>query len=252
MRDFMAYLGAVHGRPIKPDVFEQRARAQLAANKNYVVTAGGPDVGQARFHIDHFSRSLCFVAPHWGNYTATFVQCAFALPDGQQFLAFRGNQWGGDEAPFWRRVNSLSERRVELFHTDRDRNMLPLLRRMRQGAHLFALYDLFSDYGDTESIKVFDSRLETAFGWARLCYLADAIVVSIAPLSLERSRVEIFDVIDPRQFGDPDRFLAACRRSAGRSLELLLAEQPAYWFMWEHLQKYVPQAEGEGRAGAIA
>ena len=239
MDDFMAYISAMHGRPIRKKAFDQQMRAQLAANKTFIENAAVAHSSIKQFNIDSFGRSLCFVAPHWGNYAASFVQCAFALPDGDQFLAFRGNQWGSDEDAFWQRVNGLSRRHVDVYHTDKDRNVLPLLRRMREGAHLFALYDLFGEFGNTEQLKLFDNELAVAFGWARLCYLSDAVVVSIAPVSEHRGQVEVLDVLDPRQFPDSTAFLDRCRRTCGRSLELLLAEQPAFWFMWEHLEKYV-------------
>lgn len=239
LQDFLAYISAVHGRDISRKAFAARMKDQLAANKRYIVTAAGSAVATPAFRLDNFSRPLCFIAPHWGNYAAAFVQCAFALPDTSRFLALRGNRWGEDEDPFWRRVNALSARRVELFHTDRNRNMLPVARRMRQGAHLFVLYDLFAGYGETATIAFFDNRLEIAIGWARLCHLADALVVSIAPVSEDRPAVEILDVVDPRRFPDRGDFLVQCRKVAGRSLELLVAEQPAYWFMWEHWEKYL-------------
>ncbi|WP_152979698.1 hypothetical protein [Mesorhizobium sp. 1M-11] len=183
-------------------------------------------------------RSATFVCPHWGNYVATFTSIAFQLPDESRFIAFRGDDWGESEGLFWKYLNQLSRREVSIYHTDQRRILASIVKEMRNGTHLFVLFDLFRKYGETAPIRFYDAELHVTIGWAKLCYLAQSVVVSVGPASLQRPDILILDVIDPRNSSTQEHFVGECMRALSRSLEILVHENPGYWFMWEHLDKY--------------
>ncbi|MEI3853655.1 MULTISPECIES: hypothetical protein [unclassified Ensifer] len=245
---FLGMLEAIHGKRLSMRVFVNKMRKQLAINDAYITSPEVPCEAKATLNcfdaIEGCGRSLCFIAPHWGNYAMSFERIAFSLPQDSRFIALRANQWGEKEDAFWRRINTRSGRAdfVKVFRADEKRNMISLLRDMKQGAHLFALFDLFAEFGETSPVNIFGNEVNLTMGWSKLCYMADAVVISVAPVSLEREEIQIFDVVDPREFRNRDEFVRRCTVIARRSLEGLLREQPAFWFMWEHWEKYQARA----------
>jgi lauroyl/myristoyl acyltransferase len=234
---------------ISARTFRRQMARQLHANRRNIeewstsTSHDAPDVREeleyALSSLSANQRSAAFVCPHWGDYVSTFMQVASALPDKSRFVTFRGDRWNASEDRFWEAANTVSDRRFEVYRTLENKNILPAVRRMKSGAHLFVLFDLFRKFGDVRPVEFFDTRLHLTYGWATLCFMVDAVVVFLAPLSIERNCVEVFDVIDPKQFDDRKAFVDRCLRVSGKSLANLVSENPAFWFMWEHMDKYL-------------
>jgi lauroyl/myristoyl acyltransferase len=244
---FADYLSSLLPRRIGIREFRRDMARQLRANDRFIKRMvngrlppprGRPDetLQQALQPLVHGRRSAAFVCPHWGDYISTFRAVAHALPETSRFITLRGNRWNEQEDLLWAAL--CRERTIVVHRTSEKGGLAPILREMRAGSHLFALFDLFSDFGETQQVEFFGAGLRMTRGWAKLCHLGQSVVVQLAPVSLQRESVQIFDVLDSRMFDGRDDFVRSCMRSAGRSLRELVAENPAYWFMWEHWDKY--------------
>ena len=184
------------------------------------------------------AEALRLFAPIGGNYVKTFIEIAAACSDGTKFLTFRGYRWNDQEEQFWKALNTVTARTIGIMRVFEVSSFIKEVRKLKSGHHLFVLCDLFSDFGNTQPVQVFGKCLHLASGWVRVCYIANSIVILVAPISRDRDHLQIIDVIDPRHSPSLDHFMHQCMHSVQWSLEHLIAENPGYWFMWEHVEKY--------------
>lgn len=246
-RSFYSYLTAISGRKVTKHVMHKRRARQLKINDNYIrnVIAHGVlederSVGELEYFLkplDASGRPAIFVSPHWGAYVQSFVDVAWSLSDGTQFIGLRGDDWNSKEAELWDKFNDASNRNITIHKVLERKHFVKVYKTLKQGAKMLFCFDLFDQYGKTRQIEMFNISMRVTFGWAHLAYKAGAIVIFVAPKSEARGVTELFSVIDPRRYAE-ETFLVKCTESASSVLEHLITEEPAYWFMWEHMKKY--------------
>jgi hypothetical protein len=221
---------------------------QVNANNDYYQTVikspasiqefkGAPEIERFFEQGSMRGRTFVFASPHWGSYLKSFVLIGNSFPAATHFVALRGREWNDQEQTLWQEINSHSKSTIEIYRVLEKKGFARVLRTMRSGAHLFLLYDLYDEYGDVKLLKIFDNELCVTFRWIDLVRIVGAVVVFVHPASVDRTTIKFSAILDSRGH-TKSSFERSCLRECSNSLEQLLLEEPEYWFMWQHLEKY--------------
>ncbi|PDS40863.1 hypothetical protein CO662_32875 [Rhizobium anhuiense] len=184
-------------------------------------------------------RSIIFATAHWGNYLKTFNLIGNSFPEGAKFVALRGDRWNDDEDRLWAEINRRSVNSIYI-HRVLDRgSLIKVIRDLKAGVNAFLLFDLFSKFGKTAPLRIFEWEVNFTNRWIDMAYKSGSIVCLLKPISLHRQAPQVHSVMDAIGFSAAGSFMDACMSSCAKCLEELILEDPDFWFMWKDLDQYM-------------
>ncbi|XOV88608.1 MAG: hypothetical protein ACFHX7_01720 [Pseudomonadota bacterium] len=215
---------------------QQRRQAQLAwqtlaaANQATAVqlaetlqTRGLADVAA---YINRSSRGVVVTTLHGGDYLLALLRLRLALGNRRRILVVRKKAPSKLEKAVFDRIGQGTD--LEVVRHE-EKRAIRLVRALRQGHLVVALFDLPASYGPTAEVSLLGQSMHLVRGPAELAVLGEADIIPM--VAWRNGPLPHMACLPPLR---PAAVETACRQLAEIATGYILA-QPAQWQHWFHI-----------------